>query len=130
MLFFYSYLREERRPVNSHNSSPNACLTPNTANKRLTAKLMVMRLDELAFELPSRQIAQRPLERRDASRLLRLDRSTREFADRMFAELPNLLRGDELVVLNNTRVIPARLFGRRAGVHSDPPSKATRSEHL
>jgi S-adenosylmethionine:tRNA ribosyltransferase-isomerase len=48
----------------------------------------------------------------------------------MFAELPKLLQGDELVVLNNTRVIPARLFGQRAGVHSDPPSNATRREHL
>ena len=41
----------------------------------------------------------------------------------MFAELPAILRGDELVVLNNTRVIPARLFGRRAGVHSDDHRK-------
>src|SRR5690348_14358101 len=89
-----------------------------------------MRLDELTFELPSTQIAQRPLERRDASRLLQLNRATDEFTDRIFAELPSMLRGDELVVLNNTRVIPARLFGRRAGVHSDPPSKATRREHL
>jgi len=89
-----------------------------------------MRLEELAFDLPSTQIAQRPLERREASRLLQLNRATGEFTDRLFAELPSLLRGDELVVLNNTRVIPARLFGRRAGVHSDPPSKATRREHL
>jgi len=89
-----------------------------------------MRLDELAFDLPSKQIAQRPLEHRDASRLLQLNRATGEFTDRMFAELPSMLRGDELVVLNNTRVIPARLFGTRAGVHSDPPSKATRRVHL
>jgi len=38
--------------------------------------------------------------------------------------------GDELIVLNNARVIPARLFGRRAGVFSDPPSRTTRREHL
>ncbi len=50
--------------------------------------------------------------------------------DHLFTELPSLLRGDELVVLNNTRVIPARLFGRRTGVDSQAPSKATRSEHL
>jgi S-adenosylmethionine:tRNA ribosyltransferase-isomerase len=50
--------------------------------------------------------------------------------DHLFTELPSLLRGDELVVLNNARVIPARLFGRRAGINSQPPSKATRSEHL
>lgn len=89
-----------------------------------------MRLDELAFDLPSTQIAQQPLERRDASRLLQLNRATGEFTHGMFAELPSMLGGDELIVLNNTRVIPARLFGRRTGVYSDPPSKATRREHL
>src|SRR3954469_22491241 len=98
--------------------------------KAITARLVSVRLDELAFELSASQIAQRPLERRDASRLLQLNRTRGELTDRMFAELPDMLRGDELVVLNNTRVIPARLFGRRAGVHSDAPSKATRNEHL
>jgi len=89
-----------------------------------------MRLDELDYRLPRDQIAQRPLDRREASRLLFLDRSSGIFEDRLFTELPDLLRGDELLVLNNARVIPARLFGRRAGVHSQPPSRATRSEHL
>jgi len=89
-----------------------------------------MRLDELSYHLPQEQIAQRPLERREASRLLSLDRSSGVFEDRLFAELSNLLRGNELLVLNNARVIPARLFGRRAGVHSQAPSRATRSEHL
>src|ERR1700719_592108 len=89
-----------------------------------------MRLDELNYHLPSSQIAQRPLDRRDASRLLTLRCATGEVGDHLFADLPTLLRGDELVVLNNTRVIPARLFGRRAGVHSQPPSRASRSEHL
>jgi S-adenosylmethionine:tRNA ribosyltransferase-isomerase len=89
-----------------------------------------MRLDELDYLLPQKQIAQRPLERREASRLLLLDRSTGTFQDRLFRDFPGLLRGDELLVLNNARVIPARLFGRRAGVHSQPPSRATRAEHL
>src|SRR6266849_5475662 len=89
-----------------------------------------MRLDELDYRLPREQIAQRPLDRRDASRLLALSRATGEFEDHLFAELPTLLRGDELIVLNNTRVIPARLFGRRMGVHSQPASRATRREHL
>jgi S-adenosylmethionine:tRNA ribosyltransferase-isomerase len=89
-----------------------------------------MRLDELDYHLPREQIAQRPLERRDASRLLLLGRANGIWKDSAFAQLPSLLRGDELVVLNNTRVIPARLFGRRAGVHSSPPSRATRQEHL
>jgi S-adenosylmethionine:tRNA ribosyltransferase-isomerase len=89
-----------------------------------------MRLDELDYCLPREQIAQRPLERRDSSRLLVLDRSSGAFADRLFTELPSLLRGDELLVFNNARVIPARLFGKRAGVHSQPPSRATKAEHL
>jgi S-adenosylmethionine:tRNA ribosyltransferase-isomerase len=89
-----------------------------------------MRLDELDYHLPREQIAQRPLDRREASRLLQLDRRSGATDDRLFTEYPDLLRGDELLVFNNARVIPARLFGRRAGVHSQPPSRATRSEHL
>jgi S-adenosylmethionine:tRNA ribosyltransferase-isomerase len=89
-----------------------------------------MRADELYYDLPSGQIAQRPLERRDASRLLSLRCATLALGDHLFAQLPALLRGDELLVLNNTRVIPARLFGRRAGLHSQPPSKTRRPEHL
>jgi len=89
-----------------------------------------MRLDELDYRLPREQIAQRPLERREASRLLLLNRSSGVFESRQFAEFPNLLRGDELLVFNNARVIPARLFGRRAGVHSQPASQATKAEHL
>ena len=89
-----------------------------------------MRLDELDYHLPREQIAQRPLDRREASRLLLLNRLSGVFADQQFTELPRLFRGDELVVFNNARVIPARLFGRRAGVHSQRASRATRSEHL
>jgi len=89
-----------------------------------------MHLDELDYHLPAGQIAQRPLSRREASRLLLLDRASGVFQDRTFTEFPNLLRGNELLVLNNARVIPARLFGRRAGVHSQLASRATRSEHL
>ena len=50
--------------------------------------------------------------------------------DREFRDLPELLLGDELLVFNNARVIPARLFGRRAGVHAQRPSRATAREHL
>lgn len=89
-----------------------------------------MRLDELDYHLPAEQIAQRPLDRRDASRLLLMNRSSGEFEDRQFAEFPDLLAGNELLVLNNARVIPARLFGRRAGVRSQMPSRSTRAEHL
>jgi S-adenosylmethionine:tRNA ribosyltransferase-isomerase len=89
-----------------------------------------MRLDELDYTLPPELIAQRPLPQRDSSRLLSLIRDTGAAKDHAFGDFPDLLRGDELLVLNNARVIPARLFGHRAGVHSQPPSKATRREHL
>jgi S-adenosylmethionine:tRNA ribosyltransferase-isomerase len=92
--------------------------------------LLPMLLEDLDYHLPASQIAQRPLDRRDASRLLEIDRSTGDLEDHLFRDLAELLRGDELVVLNNTRVIPARLFGRRAGVHAQPPSRTTRLQHL
>jgi S-adenosylmethionine:tRNA ribosyltransferase-isomerase len=98
---------------------------------RFAARLPLhMQLDELDYQLPHEQIAQRPLDRRDASRLLLLNCATGALEDRMFAQLPELLTGNELLVLNNARVIPARLFGRRAGVRSQKPSRATRAEHL
>jgi|SRR5271166_3287574 len=89
-----------------------------------------MRVDELNYELPEELIAQRPLADRDASRMLLVDRRDGRKEDRQFAELPELLRGDELLVLNNARVLPARLFGHRAGVHSQPASRKTAREHL
>jgi S-adenosylmethionine:tRNA ribosyltransferase-isomerase len=89
-----------------------------------------MRLEELDYDLPADRIAQRPLRRRDDSRLLTLSRASGRFEDHHFTQLPEFLRGDELVVLNNARVIPARLFGRRAGVYSALPSRSTRREHL
>ncbi len=89
-----------------------------------------MRLEELDYDLPKDQIAQRPLEHREASRLLAMERPSGALRDYLFADFPSRLRGDELLVLNNTRVVPARLFGRRMGIHSQPPSRATRREHL
>jgi len=89
-----------------------------------------VRIDDLDYDLPREHIAQRPLASRDASRLLLLKRQLGEWEDREFLELPLLLGGDELLVFNNARVIPARLFGRRAGTHSEPPSRATAREHL
>jgi len=67
-----------------------------------------MDLSELDYELPEELIAQHPVERRDASRLLVYDRRTREVRDRVFGDLPEELAG-ELVVVNDTRVVPARI---------------------
>jgi len=65
------------------------------------------------YHLPLDLIAQRPAERRDQSRLLRLDRASGTVEHRAFGELPQLLRPGDLVMLNDTRVIPARLLLRR-----------------
>jgi S-adenosylmethionine:tRNA ribosyltransferase-isomerase len=80
-----------------------------------------MNLSDFDYHLPPERIAQAPLPDREASRMLLLDRSTGATEDRQFREFGALLRGDELIVLNNVRVLPARLFGRRAGVRAQPP---------
>lgn len=82
-----------------------------------------MNVNDFDYELPSDRIAQRPLAQRDASRMLLLHRRTGAWQDSQFHEFPDLLRGNEVLVLNDARVIPARLFGRRAGIHADPLGK-------
>jgi S-adenosylmethionine:tRNA ribosyltransferase-isomerase len=67
------------------------------------------------FELPEELIAQAPLPRRDASRLMVLDRSAGSIAHRRFSDLPSLLRPDDLLVVNRSRVVKARLLGQRVG---------------
>ncbi|HXT23759.1 MAG TPA: tRNA preQ1(34) S-adenosylmethionine ribosyltransferase-isomerase QueA [Candidatus Eisenbacteria bacterium] len=89
-----------------------------------------MRISEFDYQLPAALIAQRPLAERDASRMLLFDRSSGSLRDASFSEFAGVLRGDELLVFNNARVIPARLFGRRAGTHAQPPSRASAREHL
>jgi S-adenosylmethionine:tRNA ribosyltransferase-isomerase len=89
-----------------------------------------MHLADLDYQLPHELIAQRPLEHRDGSKMLLMDRQTGAFEDRLFKELPSLLEGNELLVCNNARVIAARLFGKRKGSRAQPPSRATRREHL
>ena len=73
-----------------------------------------MKLSDFDYDLPEELIAQEPLPERSASRLLHLDRSREALADRRFAELPELLRTGDLLVFNDTRVIPARLSARKA----------------
>lgn len=79
-----------------------------------------MNIHEFDYDLPPSSIAQRPLAQRDASRLMLLDRKSGRWEDRQFREFPDLLRGDELIVRNNARVLPARLFGRRKGMRAHP----------
>ena len=74
-----------------------------------------MKTSDFYFDLPQELIAQTPLERRDASRLLALDRATGETRHMRFYDLPSLLRPGDCLVHNDSRVLPARLIGRRAG---------------
>ncbi|MFQ6672460.1 MAG: S-adenosylmethionine:tRNA ribosyltransferase-isomerase, partial [Candidatus Tectimicrobiota bacterium] len=73
-----------------------------------------MKLSDFDYPLPRELIAQRPLSERDASRLLVLDRSSGEVTHATFRDLPQVLTPGDLVVLNDTRVFPARLHGRKA----------------
>ncbi|MGO8793337.1 MAG: tRNA preQ1(34) S-adenosylmethionine ribosyltransferase-isomerase QueA [Candidatus Sulfotelmatobacter sp.] len=81
-----------------------------------------MLVSDFGFHLPAELIAQQPLPARDDSRMLVLGRSTGHYSDRQFRELPDLLQPGDLVVFNNTRVFPARLYGRRAGARAQPVS--------
>jgi S-adenosylmethionine:tRNA ribosyltransferase-isomerase len=69
-----------------------------------------VRRTDFHYDLPEELIAQAPLAERSASRLLTLDGATGECADRLFRELPEFIERDDLLVFNDTRVIPARLF--------------------
>lgn len=70
-------------------------------------------IEDYNYELPSRLIAQVPASRRDRSRLLVVDRVRKSFSDNHFVDLPTLLSRGDLLVVNDTRVVPARLFGRK-----------------
>lgn len=70
------------------------------------------RLSDFSFELPEGLIASEPLAERSSSRMLAVDRETGTFSDSKFTSFPGHLREGDLLVLNNTRVFPARLFGR------------------
>ncbi len=85
-----------------------------------------MRLADFNYVLPPDRIAQRPLDERHASRMLILNSRSQGWEDSTFRRLPELLQGNELIVVNNARVIPARLFGRRAGVRAEKPGRNSR----
>lgn len=85
-----------------------------------------MLVSEFDYDLPLELIAQLPLEERAASRMLRLDRKTGICQAGVFRELPNILRKNDLLVMNNTRVFPARLYGRRGGQRSQALSSNNR----
>jgi S-adenosylmethionine:tRNA ribosyltransferase-isomerase len=80
-------------------------------------------VSDFDYPLPPELIAQQPLADRSASRLLHLDRGRDLLEDRRFLDFPDLLRHDDLLVFNNTKVLPARLYGHRSGSRAQPLSQ-------
>lgn len=77
-----------------------------------------MRTSDFYYDLPEELIAQTPLEKRDNSRLLHLDRKTGEIEHKNFFDIKEYLKAGDCLVLNNTRVLPARIFGTRTDTGS------------
>jgi S-adenosylmethionine:tRNA ribosyltransferase-isomerase len=77
-----------------------------------------MRVSDFNFDLPEELIAQSPPAIRGSSRMLVLDRATGAYQDDCFDNLPEILRPGDLLILNDSRVIPARLYATRAGLHT------------
>jgi S-adenosylmethionine:tRNA ribosyltransferase-isomerase len=86
-------------------------------------------VSEFNYELPAELIAQEPLADRAASRLLRVSRSSGGLHDGRFRDFPVLLRPDDLIVFNNTRVFPARLYGTRSGAKAQAVSSRNPAAH-
>jgi S-adenosylmethionine:tRNA ribosyltransferase-isomerase len=82
-----------------------------------------MHIDEFDYGLPTELIAQQPLAKRDASRLMVLGRAARTIEDKAFHEIAQILLPGDVLVFNNTKVIPARLLGRRRGTKSQAIGK-------
>ena len=72
-----------------------------------------MQLDEFDYNLPAELIAQAPLKEREGGRMLVLDRKSGTWTHRMFADLPELLSAGDLLMMNNSKVFPSRLFGKK-----------------
>jgi S-adenosylmethionine:tRNA ribosyltransferase-isomerase len=91
-----------------------------------------MDLGDFDYHLPPELIAQEPLADRAASRMLVVYRAEHRWEDRVFRDFPAFLGAGDCLVLNDSRVFPARLFGHRAGIHSLPIGKRNpkRHEHL
>jgi S-adenosylmethionine:tRNA ribosyltransferase-isomerase len=88
-----------------------------------------MDLSDFDFELPPELIAQEPLADRAASRMLVVDRAAGRWEDRAFRDFPSYLGPGDCLVLNDSRVFPARLFGHRTGVGALPIGKHNPKRH-
>jgi hypothetical protein len=103
-----------RRGSYKLNEAPQeACRSGDSPRFFFAYNAPAMKVSDFNYDLPAELIAQQPLADRTASRLLCLSRETGEYHDAHFTDLPDLLREGDLLVFNDTRVIPARLFARK-----------------
>lgn len=95
-------------------------LVSSCASRKLVSVLNTneMKVTDYYFDLPQEQIAQDPLEDRSSSRLLVLNKETGEYSHHIFQEITDFLKPGDCLVLNNTKVIPARLFGEKEGTQA------------
>ena len=93
--------------------SLTSSMLPSTTSAMTESTLADFLRSSYEYELPEELIAQEPARQRDGSRMMVVPREGGDPEHRMFSDLPGCLEGDELLVLNDTRVIPARLFGRK-----------------
>ena len=91
--------------VKLHDTIP--CSFPSQCN------IKVMKLSDYNYDLPEKLIAQEPLENRSSSRLLVMGRSSGNIQDKVFSDIVDLINPNDLLVFNDTKVIPARLYGRK-----------------
>lgn len=103
--------------------SGRACERKSTS--RSADKIDSVLVSDFDFHLPEELIAQEPAPDRAGSRMLTLDGQTGAWADRQFRDFPALLRPGDLLVLNDSRVIPARLFAHRGGLHTQANHQIT-----
>src|SRR5580704_10598985 len=83
-----------------------------------------MLVSDFHYDLPEDLIAQHPPTVRGASSMMTLSRATGDFADKQFTDLPQLLQPGDLLILNDSRVLPARLYAIRSGLRTQPNSPA------
>ena len=121
---FLSPFLANRRP-----SQPGK--TPSESEKK-PPRAFLMKLSDFDYHLPPELIAQYPAARREDSRMLVIKRSEGRFFDSRFRKLPQLLSPSDMLVINNSRVLAARLLGRRQGIRAITPGKGNpaRREHL
>jgi S-adenosylmethionine:tRNA ribosyltransferase-isomerase len=84
-------------------------------------------VSDFNYDLPGELVAQQPLAERSGARMLTLNRTTGEYTDRLFHDFPDQLREGDLLVLNDSRVIPARLFARREKSHGRTPKELSKA---